>query len=776
MNFQILFLLLWTTTLHASKSKRRIKEKYAKLPEIYSYQETINTNEAETEIKGDGFIKEPEDSLESYVSIAVSEAEHLEWKNLPESEIPRGNNADLTAEYTTINVPLFYGMDAEKYGIENESDKRSYFSIYLRKYHWGELNRHEPVKHVILVAGGPGESGHSWIRKIHKLSRQYGRSNLIFYVADHRGVYKSRDVFELIRRETSKGGKSRTSWKMVRRNENVEEQNWLVRGPDFEKDIGYPLVAMSCSNAARDLALISLVIHNKLLINPRDKYYLHAQSYGTQVSIRTLNLLPEFYDGVLLEGLATMELVKESAKSDFGILSSCAEDPNCSQMFWKPSVARGQLPLSSPFDLRNLLEKMTHRSHNQVCRDIFRRQMGLYVYSESVSFWDAVHLSFYEVLSDDFINPYTSKREDFYPGMLVLPIIRDMYYCEDTERFRRQVNKFIEIIAMSVRGLKQPYVKTPAKSKPVDAKQQSSYFVQTYINAHEAFDMRGMSRASERGYCDRPEQGDLVNQCPIWKEQVRKMDILRRLSSEGKLASNRGKNKKKFTDTRREKLDRFEGKYRNEGGKGYDSPSSLSSLSSLSSSTSSSDNESDGDTSDSGTFYKSAILKLFDDKKKKKDTKKIIRNRDRKGKKNFKSSDAVNHDFPNVSKSPKSKISLKRFYYDLDELAYEAPSSSKTKIIVTVGSLDIKTPILEARRLLARVQAPSKTLFELKNVGHSTDPCRGEIVSALLSEKGEAFAAAMAVADECVIELGRTKKLDWNLQGVRNIAREDWIN
>ena len=37
---------------------------------------------------------------------------------------------------------------------------------------------------------------------------------------------------------------------------------------------------------------------------------------------------------------------------------------------------------------------------------------------------------------------------------------------------------------------------------------------------------------SERGYCDKSNQGDLVNQCPIWRDQVRKIDTLKQLSSE----------------------------------------------------------------------------------------------------------------------------------------------------------------------------------------------------------------------------------------------------
>lgn len=781
----------------AVASKTR-KDRYHKMPEIYSYQERKVEEEQEDPFVGDIEISDTitnssdfgSGSVEDYLETAIA-GDALEWHSLPESEYPRAETSDLTAHHTTINVPLFYGNDAEKYGITSEKMKKSFFAIYLRKYYWGNLDTSRPIKHVILVAGGPGESGQSWTAKLHKLSRQYGRSNLIFYVADHRGVYKSRDVVELITKETEKG-KSRTSWRRIRRNEQVSEKDWIKNVPEFERLVGYPLVVMTCSNAARDLALISLVIrkYNIRSAGVNARIYLHAQSYGTQVVTRTLNLLPNFYDGVLLEGLATMELVKESAKADFGILSSCAEDRKCSKQF---SVIGGGdlLSLRSPFDLRKLLEDMTQKSHNRACRDVFLTQFRSLVYSESIKFWDAIHLSFYELLADDFVNPYTGKHGNFYPGMLVLPFIRDMYYCRDVGKFSKQVEKIIEVIAISVRGLKQPYVKTPSavKSKPVDPSQISSYFVQTYINAHEAFDMRGMSRADERGYCDRPHQPDLVNQCPIWKEQVRKLGVLMDLSEKTRKAPS-VKTAVKKIDKRREKLNKFEGKYKSA------SESSLSSLTSTSTSTSSSASEDDSsvDTSDSGSFYKSFVrtIKLFTEKEKVKKNKK---RKNKKKKKKDSGHDSIGIKWlkqpktekdelvddhkskgPKTNKSASSLSFLRKYYYEMDDLAYEVPKTEKTKIFVTVGSLDIKTPLLEARRLLARIRSPLKILFELKNVAHSTEPCRGEIVRALVTDESEIDqSAALGVADECVRELGSQRKLDWELEDVKNIPKEDWL-
>lgn len=797
--FKLFFLLYFIIFVVAAK-----RERYHRMPEIHSNQagrpEAIEQGfyfDTSDEVpRGDSLNSISGKNVEDYLETAFP-GDLLEWKNLPESEYPRTDTSDMTAHYTNINVPLFYGNDAEKYGITSESIKNSFFSIYLRKYHWGQLDKNRPIKHVILVAGGPGESGQSWTRTLHKLSRQYERPNLILYVADHRGVYKSRDVVELIKKEAEQG-EARKSWKRIKRNENVSERDWIKNIHEFERLVGYPLVAITCSNAARDLALISLVIrkHNTKSNGRNARFYLHAQSYGTQVVTRTLNLLPEFYDGVLLEGLATMELVKESAKSDFGILSSCAEDRKCSDMFSVEPSSPDLLPLRSPFDLRKLLEEMDHKSNNRVCRNIFLTQMRRLVYSETISFYDAIHLSFYELLADDFLNPYTGKKGNFYPGMLVLPLIRDMYYCRDTDKFLRQVEKIIEVIAISVRRLDKPYVKEPTKtkepSKMLDPDHIDSYFVQSYINIHEAFDMKQMSKSEDKSYCDRSHQPDLINQCSIWKDQVRKLSKLRQLSESvsSRSITMETKNGKKKIDERRKILDKFDGKYKS---------------SSTSSSTTSSDEDSSFSSSDSGSFYKSlpgAIHKFSKEKKKnRKQGRKQGRNKQKKHKEHsFNGFKGVNwlkqpktkefsdkvletvQTFDFKDKAPKTNYKkssnsiVRKYYYELDDLAYEIPNTEKTKIFVTVGSLDVKTPLLEARRLLARMKSPLKVFFELKNVAHSTVPCRGEIIRALVADSNERDqTATLAIADECIRELGSSRKLDWELKEVKNIPKDDWI-
>lgn len=808
-----LFLTLLLISNFHKNSASNSKKSHTEVQEIYSYhdrkieeRESADFEEILEAPIGSTIPVRPipvaavvSERIEDYFDLAISDGESLHWTQLPRSEMPKSESLDVVGQFTTVNVPLFYGNDAEKLGIPESEWRGSFFAIYLRKYYWKTLDTSRPVNHVILVAGGPGESGKSWIDSLHKLSRQYGRKSTIFYVADHRGVYQSRDVVQLITKETDKGH-VRTSWRRKRRSESENEADWIKRVDEFEEAVGFPLVSMTCSNAARDLALISTIIKRHFM-KSNARIYLHAQSYGTQVSTRALNLLPNFYDGVLLEGLATMELVKESAKADFGILSSCAEDRKCSQMFSFERPEKDLLPLTGPFDLKHLLEGMAKRPHNRACRDIFLNAMRSSVYSDNVSFWDAIHLSFYEMLADDFTNPYTGDKGNFYPGILVPFLIRDMYYCSDSDRFSRQMTKFVEILAISVRGLETPYVKrpqktgkskdqTPAKSKPSDSKQISSYFVLSYINMHEAFDMKRMSTASERRYCDIPNQPDLVNQCPIWRAQVRKLEMLASIRGAKTTPSATKK------PSRRSKLDKFEGKDKS-------SSSEEAGSSSDSDDYAESSNGSDSETAEANGLHKTIeLFKFSNDHRHKQHRKKhrggtYKKNRDffegikwlRSQKSEKNENDIITTKSPKTKKGKDKTDSdrvkgkrgeagvhyLKRYYYDLDELAYQIPSTEKTRIFVTVGSLDVKTPILEARRMLTQIRAPLKMLFELKNVAHATEPCRTEIIRAMIAADGTEREFAIGAADECVRELGSARKLDWELKDVKGIDRNDWI-
>lgn len=745
------------------------------------------------------------DDLEDYIDTALSGQDHLQWQSLAAEELPKNPQSNLVAQFATVNVPLFYGDDADRYGIVEERYKRSFFAIRLRRYYWGSMDLRRPIKHVILVAGGPGESGQIYIRDLNQFSKQYGRQNLILYVADHRGVYKSRDIVELVPKEDASDGKSRSSWRNRPHNKYVSEDDWIDKVKKFEKEVGFPLVAVSCSSAAKDLALISMVLKrlsrnsgDHAVSNP-DLFYIHAQSYGTQVTVRALNILPKFYEAVLLEGLATMETVKESAKSDFGILSSCTEDEKCFRMFSDSSQgatisASRLIRMENPFDLHKLLEMMDSGNHNAACRRIFLTEMRDKLYSAGVTFWDALHLSMYELLTDDFINPYTGNKGNFYPGMLVLFLIRDMYYCRNPDKFRRQVLKYIEVIAMSARGLDRPYVKKPKSKGERGSEAQSdfSHFVQTYINAHEAFDMAAMTKSSEKAYCDVPNQPDLVNQCHLWTKEVTKMKFLVRIS--GRAESVKTVKSPKIKKDAVKRL--FDG----------DPANRNQNISESSDRSESSDEEINHHRSN---LYKAGGgLKSFEymnskssrkgKKKKKKhhNHKKVMKKKDIlegiKWSKSFKSVESLKLD-PEFFESPKKPLAetkassndsgvkdevlgFRRYYYDVDELAYAAPKTT-SKIFVSVGTLDVKTPLLEARKLLSSIRAPLKALFELKNVAHSTGPCRTEIIRAMVAEANRVdFHEALARADECVRALTDSRKLDWELDDVKNIPKEDWIS
>ena len=128
----------------------------------------------------------------------------------------------------------------------------------------------------------------------------------------------------------------------------------------------------------------------------------------------------------------------------------------------------------------------------------------------------------------------------------------------------------------------------------------------------------------------------------------------------------------------------------------------------------------------------------------------------------------------------KQQQRLRKYYYELDNLAIKIPSTLKTKIYVTVGNLDIKTPLLEARKLLSKIEAPFKILFELNNVAHSTDLCRKEIIRAFISENGngngnESENHLLERAKECVKELKNQRKLDWEFENLKNFDARDWI-
>lgn len=708
----------------------------------------------------------------------------LAWAEIPQSELATvlgSSPRRYTAQYTTIYAPVLYGNDAEKYGITSQQVRNSYFALHLRKFKWKNEaeDPDEPIKHVLLVSGGPGESGDAFVQSIFKTFQKYGRKNLVLYVADHRGVYKSSNVIEKT---------DRRSFRAINKG-RIRETAWFNDVPAFEESIGYPVVAMSCTNAARDLALITRVIKRYIIPKSdasRHKIYLHAQSYGTLVALRTMQLLPNAYEAVLLDGLASMEMVEESARADYGILKACDDDRTCRERFLQDNH------FESVYDIRKMMREMEANARNAPCRSYLSKQFRKSLYPESYSFTALLQSALYELLADDFA--FDAQREviaEEYAGMLVIPFIKNLYFCKNERQFRHQTDQIIRIIKEHIRGhapsTKNKSFLTVNKTKNGNG-DTDSYFVSTYINLHEAFDMRGMKRSN---YCTRTGPvSDLGNQCALYQAYQHKLERLKQLTGRKDKfpnhSSSSGAEKaiKTFytpdgdaevspvlrrTGVAQEiaGITMAMGKKLSFGGEKLVRKKKAESVDSSSDSSDSSDSDYDD------------VVRLFSygrHKHHKRDHN-HKHNRSSKGTKGSKSDvkqflgvkknkSHAKMTIPIVSDEPalsasRSSTSKRRYYYDVDDLAYTLPMTS-ARVYAIGGTLDIKTPINTARRIFSLIEAPHKRFFEVEKMAHTTRACSEEIYRAFLSGSKENIQRA----EDCLRAFKVHRKLDWNFGGV----------
>lgn len=698
----------------------------------------------------------------------------LVWAEIPSSELAilhgRGNRG-YTAHYTTIYAPVLYGNDAEKYGISSRHVKNSYFQLHLRRFKWRNLEDDptEPIKHVLLVSGGPGESGNAFVQSIYKNFKKYGPRNLNLYVADHRGVYNSANVLEKT---------DRNSFRSINKG-RIREREWFNDVPAFEASIGYPVVAMSCTNAARDLALITRVLKRYIIPKSdasRHKIYIHAQSYGTMVAMRAMQLLPNAYEAVLLDGLASMEMVEETARADYGILKACEDDRVCRERFLHESH------FESVYDIRKMMREMESSSRNAPCRSYFTKQLRKTLYSDSYSFTALLQTALYELQADDFA--FNEERNDVaqqYAGMLIIPLIKNLYFCKEERKFRRQTDQIIQIITERIRGKTQS-----AKSKSFLEVNKTkngdggtdSYFVSNYINAHEAFDMRGMKHSK---YCAKVGPYiELGNQCTLYFAYKNKLERLKQLTGhKDKFSTSAAKERtiEKFYIAEQDDespvlrrtsvaqeiagLTMTMGKKLTFGGEKLNGKRRADETDSSSDSSDSSDSDEDA-------------VRLFSYGRHKHHHKKGHRHHKRsknemqqflgvkKSKSHSKMNIPITAEEPAISPSHASSSSSKRrYYYDIDELAYTLPMTS-ARVYVIGGTLDIKTPINTARRIFSQIEAPQKRFFEVEKMAHTTRACSEEIYRAFLSGSRE----KVQRAEDCLRAFKVHRELDWNFGGV----------
>ncbi len=169
---------------------------------------------------------------------------------------------------------------------------------------------------IWLIAGGPGESGASFYSIIDHYKDAF--PSLDIYIPDHRGTGASSTICKE-EQLNSEGGVA------------LVGAEWgscfgsMYAKPDYVK-------AFSISNAAQDLR--QLINHH----SSAGKRYVYGVSYGTQLSLRLLQLPEVNIDGLILDSLVPLQDNKdyELSRRSFvvdevgkALLKKCQENSNC---------------------------------------------------------------------------------------------------------------------------------------------------------------------------------------------------------------------------------------------------------------------------------------------------------------------------------------------------------------------------------------------------------------------------------------------------------------
>ena len=208
----------------------------------------------------------------------------------------------LNTDCATVDVPLNH----------NDSDNTEKIQLFVRRF--AALEKRQGT--VWLIAGGPGESGASFYSHIGTFRQAF--PNLDILIPDHRGTGYSSTICP------------EESVDSVAGNTLVGEEwgscfNHMYSNQPYVK-------SFSITNAAHDLDYLIKRFSGE------GEVYLYGVSYGTQLSLRLLQLRSTDIDGVILDSLVPFQADnvyelsrRSSVVNDIGseVLKRCELSPAC---------------------------------------------------------------------------------------------------------------------------------------------------------------------------------------------------------------------------------------------------------------------------------------------------------------------------------------------------------------------------------------------------------------------------------------------------------------
>lgn len=224
--------------------------------------------------------------------------------------------------------------------------------------------------HMILLSGGPGQSGALWR---HELPPLLGRiptplqAGLLFYTVDVRGVGKSSRLYDVHDRE----------WRRF-------------------FDPPHDPARYSVSNAARDIALLGRLVQK----DPDDKLSLLGVSFGGFLAARTVAMHPTLFDWLLMDS-PSMTAGRFSAANDEGFWKNCRDDRHCRRMI-------GSVPA-----IRRAYHRVATGRRRNPCVRMIERRGG-------IDDW------LWPLLRGEVSD---AGRPTLHPSMLAVPLILHLYRC-----------------------------------------------------------------------------------------------------------------------------------------------------------------------------------------------------------------------------------------------------------------------------------------------------------------------------------------------------------
>ena len=259
-------------------------------------------------------------------------------------------------------------------------------------------NTKPPMRHVIVLAGGPGESGRSVEDKVKTILNGLADHPIACYTVDHRGLGESGPFL---------AGKK---YKDVR---NSFES--------FFSNTPFPVKNLRTHDAALDVGMLAMAIQNEGDFPAQSTLHLIGGSYGATWANQVISLMPNLFNSVYLSAMPRLR--NTIVGSGIGIAENCSLDDECRKRIG------GKVSEEYRIAIKNVA-KYTTNECTKALGDCIPK------YKETD---DAGRLTLLAVSFEDLMNNSFFLGEDNKASQLLLPFIKATSDCTDVAGYKRDV-------------------------------------------------------------------------------------------------------------------------------------------------------------------------------------------------------------------------------------------------------------------------------------------------------------------------------------------------